>query len=185
MPRLVIIDGKSGSGKTTLANIITEELGLPVLAKDGIKEYLLDTLGSRDRAWSQMAGAAALEMLYAYTGELLAKGQDIVIESAFWADFATDRLRTICQETQTTVLELYCHADARTRKERHTARLKERHPGHINEGLQFDDTIDDERYRPLGLGRIVRIDTTKLAITDYGALLQEIRNFLHLKEGNT
>jgi predicted kinase len=65
MSRLVIIDGKPGSGKSTLAGIIHEKLGVPVVSKDGIKEYLFDTLGSKDREWSQTVGAASMEMLYA------------------------------------------------------------------------------------------------------------------------
>lgn len=46
----VIVNGPPGSGKSTLAGPLAERLGVPLLAKDAVKETLLDTLGYADRA---------------------------------------------------------------------------------------------------------------------------------------
>ena len=43
--RIVLVSGAPGSGKTTLAHPLAEQLGLPLFAKDTIKEALHDNLG--------------------------------------------------------------------------------------------------------------------------------------------
>jgi hypothetical protein len=50
------VTGPPATGKTTLAERISRELGLPLVAKDAIKERLYDTVGAGDRAWSQRLG---------------------------------------------------------------------------------------------------------------------------------
>src|SRR5262249_62157936 len=42
----VLVAGWPGSGKSTLAAALAPELGLPLLAKDEIKEALMDALGA-------------------------------------------------------------------------------------------------------------------------------------------
>jgi predicted kinase len=46
--RHVLITGLPGSGKTTIARPLAHALGLPLVAKDAIKETLFDTLGTDD-----------------------------------------------------------------------------------------------------------------------------------------
>ena len=63
----VLVTGWPGSGKSTLAAALAPELGLPLLAKDEIKEALMDALGAPATvADSQRLGrAAVLAMLRA------------------------------------------------------------------------------------------------------------------------
>ena len=56
----VLVGGWPGSGKSTLAAALAGELDLPLLAKDEIKEALMDGLGRpRTVAESQRLGRAA------------------------------------------------------------------------------------------------------------------------------
>jgi uridine kinase len=48
---IIGVAGPPASGKTTLARAISEELRLPLIAKDAIKERLYDALGPGDREW--------------------------------------------------------------------------------------------------------------------------------------
>jgi predicted kinase len=61
----VLVAGWPGSGKSTLAAALAAELGLPVLAKDEIKEALMDGLGRPDtvEASRRLGRAAVLAML--------------------------------------------------------------------------------------------------------------------------
>jgi adenylylsulfate kinase-like enzyme len=57
----VLVAGWPGSGKSTLAAALAPELGLPLLAKDEIKEALMDALGAPVTvADSQRLGRAAV-----------------------------------------------------------------------------------------------------------------------------
>ena len=57
MPMFVLVAGPPGSGKSSLAAPLAKELGLPLLAKDEIKEALMSELGRR-RRWRTAAGSA-------------------------------------------------------------------------------------------------------------------------------
>ena len=62
----VLAAGPPGSGKTTLAVPLAAELGLPLIAKDAIKEVLMETLGSPATVeQSRVLGRAAVETMLA------------------------------------------------------------------------------------------------------------------------
>ena len=83
-PLLVIVTGPPSAGKTTLARRIARDLGIPLFARDDIKEILFDSLGWSDRAWSRKVGHASWQILYHAMEELLRAGQSLVVESNFY-----------------------------------------------------------------------------------------------------
>ena len=58
---LIIINGAPGTGKTILGRKLSQELSLPLLSRDDIKESLFDNLGWRDHAWSEKLGGVSYE----------------------------------------------------------------------------------------------------------------------------
>ena len=65
----VVVSGPPASGKTTLARAVAPALGLPLIAKDTIKEALMAVLPVPDVAASRVVGRASVAALLAVAAE--------------------------------------------------------------------------------------------------------------------
>src|SRR5262252_6392146 len=82
-PLLVLVTGPPAAGKTTVAWEIAARLGLPLVAKDTIKEALYDALGVGDLEWSTRLGGATFAVLWALLEDSLRAGASVVAEANF------------------------------------------------------------------------------------------------------
>jgi hypothetical protein len=123
-------------------------LGVPLLAKDTVKEALFEALGTGDRAWSQRLGGASMEVLFA----LAADAPAAVLESFWRRPHAVDRLRALRP-----LLEVHCACPPEVSLARYRERA--RHPGHGGVG---EDEIAAwaADAGPLELGPVLEVDTT-------------------------
>ena len=80
---LVIVHGSPATGKTTIARFLSEQLNLPLVTKDDIKERLFESLGWSDREWSRKVGAATYSILVYIVEQQLRAGGSLIIESNF------------------------------------------------------------------------------------------------------
>lgn len=162
--KLIIINGSPGSGKSTLAKPLAKELDLPLIAKDTIKEFLFDQLGTSDRLWSRTLGKASNNFLYNLAGTMLSDGQSLIIESAFEKTFAVPSLLSIIKQYHPQVIEIYCTADSEIRKQRFIDRNEsgERHPGHVDHENYAANAGSDfsAKYAPIEISKVVHVDTT-------------------------
>jgi len=155
---LVYVSGAPGSGKTTLAAALATELGYPLLAKDMIKEKLHDALDGPldpDRAWSRRLGAAAMELLW----ELAAHAPSVVIEANFRPhhDYELAKIRGLAPDP----VEVYCSCPPEVAERRYNERSPSRHPVHVVD--TWPTTARTEFDGPVGVGRLVTVDTTSPA----------------------
>ena len=81
--RIVVVTGPPASGKTTLAVAISEHLGIPLIAKDGIKERLYEAFGSGDREWSRWLGRGTYPLIFHFLEAHLRVGCSVVVEGTF------------------------------------------------------------------------------------------------------
>ncbi len=179
-PLLVIISGAPGTGKTTLGRRIAEELRLPLIAKDDIKELLFDTLGWNDREWSRRLGIATFPLLYYFVETQLRVGRSLVVESNFRSELATPTFLDLKQKYGFEPFQILCWTEPKVLLERVRRRSLsgERHPGHVDHlhYEEFDATLLLSEHDVLHIsGTVIRLDTTDFASIDYQALSERLR----------
>jgi predicted kinase len=140
----VVVSGAPGSGKTTLALAIAPALGLPLIAKDTIKEALMSVLPVPDPDTSRLLGRASVAVLYA----VAAQSEGAVLEIVW------HRSRTLpdMQRLGRSLVEVFCRCDTRLAAQRYAARSSSRSPGHFDSLRTPAELWNDEVARPVAGG---------------------------------
>jgi predicted kinase len=160
----VLVAGPPGSGKTTLAGPLAASLGLPLIAKDVIKEVLMQTLGTPTTVeQSRVLGRAAVETMLA----VAQSAPGAVLESNF-AAYSAPLLETL----PGTIIEVRCHCPRELALARYRERAEHRHAGHLDNLRDETELWNDELVTPLGVGPVVEVDTS--SPVDIDALAREI-----------
>lgn len=178
---LIVITGHSATGKTTLGRKIAKELNIPFLSKDDFKEILFDTIGFKDREWSQKIGKASYEILYNVLEENLKSNNSVVIESNFEPRYANIKLNKLKEKYKFIPFQIRCFADREILYERFVNRINsgERHLGHSNNTNigELKHYIKDGKIEALYIGgKLYDIDTTDFKTLDYNKLFNAINN---------
>lgn len=159
LPLLVLVDGPPASGKTTIAEALAREFGLPLFAKDEIKEELYESLGADDPDESRRLGAAVYQLLFLIARRELEAGRSLVLEANFVAGTSEVEFSRLPPHR---LVQVYCVAPEEVLMQRYLAR--DRHPGH-HDALRADEVrsaIHSGRHSPLALkGELIELDTTQ------------------------
>lgn len=177
MRRIVLISGAPGAGKTTLAGPLAERLGWPLITKDHIKETLFDAMGGVGDSLeeSRRFGAGAMETLWA----LAARCPQVVLEANFRprSDYEQTRLAGLKAQ----VVEVHCQCPTpeaiRRFKARGAAGVHPAHPWRL-----MDDNTFAEFDRPMGVGEVITVDTTRPTDVD-GVAAEVVRCFAAMATG--
>lgn len=153
LPSLVVVCGPPGAGKTQLAQKLSLKVRLPVIAKDPIKETLMDHFGP-----GEPTGSAAFAVQLSVADAMLTAGSGLILEGAFFRDQL--ELHGLAIRARTVVL--YVRAPLECLVSRYTDRHRDRHPGH--RGLEalpdLRRRVFDGVYEPADVGLpVLRIDT--------------------------
>jgi predicted kinase len=187
-PLLIIVSGPPCAGKTALGRRLAKALSLPFINKDGIKESLFETLGWKDREWSQQLGRAGAELLWYFAEAQLAAARSLIIESNFDPTIATSRLLALKAKVDFEPFQVQCIAAGEILFQRFKARAEsgERHPGHVDylNYAEFQSTLTRPRHYTLEIGgSTVEVDTTDFQQIDYERLIHTVQLSLTRLDG--
>jgi predicted kinase len=147
----VLVAGWPGSGKSTVATALAAGLGLPLLAKDEIKEALLDGLGRpRTVADSRRLGKAAVLVMLRVARQC----PGAVLDST-WYDYALP----LAQDLPGQLAVVHCIVPRPVARARYRARAAHRHEGHLDTA-RSDTELWGQPSRPPQLGPVVPVDTS-------------------------
>jgi predicted kinase len=148
----VLVGGWPGAGKSTLAAGLARELGLPLLAKDEIKEALMEAFGlpATIAASRRLGHAAVLAMLR------VARGCPAAVLDSTWFGYTVPHLRRLSAP----LVEVHCVVPVEVARARYRARAAHRHAGHLD-ARRGEQELWGRPYRPLGVGPVIEVDTRR------------------------
>lgn len=158
----VLVGGWPGSGKTTLSRSLAGELGCALLAKDDVKEALMDQLGApasveESRRLGRAAVAAVLRA---------AQGCPAAVIDSTWFPYSAAMVDALPGP----FVEVRCAVPRELARERYHQRVRdERHL----DGARDEAELWAEPVLPLGVGPLLTVDTSRPV--DITALAADVR----------
>jgi predicted kinase len=152
-PLFVVVSGRPGSGKSTVAAQLASALGLSLLAKDAIKQTLVDVLGAPDVEASRELGRAARLVLTT----VAASSTGAVLDSV-WppGDGAEAALRTLPGR----VVEVHCDIAPELAVQRYQARESQRGASAQVDAERGEDEQSRAGRAVAGGWPVLRVDTS-------------------------
>ena len=198
MNTCILITGLPASGKTTFAMHLGQELGLPMLSKDRIKEILYDTLGFQSPEEKVSLSIAGTSLLYYYAESLMRAGQSFILENNF-ENVLKPQLLHLLEKYDYNSVTVRFGGEMEAIYRRYLARDESpaRHPGHktghaypapastqplLGHSISFEEFQNEVYSRGIHNfsigGAEISVDTTHFEELHYADLVRRVRGLL-------
>ena len=191
----ILVAGIPAAGKSTMAEAIAEQLRLPVISKDRIKENLFDHVGFQSREEKVNLGIVSMEIMYYVAGQLMKAGQPFILENNFEATECG--IKTLLAKYQYTALTITLTGNYKVIHQRFLERdlSSDRHRGHVvndcypekkkhsaeelrAKSISYEDFLSSIEKRGFEAffvdGRRIKVDTTDFSKIDMEKIFLQI-----------
>lgn len=172
-PVYVVVSGPPASGKSTLAPQVAASLGLPLVAKDTIKDAIMSVVDAADVEASRQLGRAAVRAMLAVAEQ---SPIGAVIESNFYRSVAVPELLNLPGH----IVEVFCRCTSEVAWGRYRHRTGTRHAGHFDHERTRAELWNDEVAEPVaGPWPLLEVDTE--SPVDVAAVVRFVQTSLQRK----
>lgn len=191
----ILVAGMPASGKTTFANYLGEQLSLPVISKDRIKEILYDTVGFACKQDKIVLGKAGTSLLYYFAETAMVAQKPFIMENNF-EEVSKPALVQLLEKYHYRWITMRFGADIRVVYNRFIKRNQSssRHKGHVLKNVYPEKTnlllapmsqeefVQEIETRGIGNfsigGAEIVVDTTYFEHVNYEAIVEEVKKMI-------
>lgn len=119
-PKCIIVTGRAGAGKTTLSKKLGQQLYMPVISRDEIKEGYVNTFGVKHDKLPTETNRLVTDFFFDIVCQYLANKVSLVIEAAFQHSVWEWRMSRIIELSHPFII--VCSIDADIAAQRHLQR---------------------------------------------------------------
>jgi len=136
MKNLIIITGDLAAGKSTLAASLANELKIPFITKDTLKEIACDAIGYSSREENRHLSIAATSAMVYFFQQMALANNDLILEANFRED-ELYKIKQIAEENTYRVALIVLTGDINLLYQRFLDRLSNRHIAHCSLNLDY------------------------------------------------
>jgi len=120
-PLLIVITGPPASGKSTLAKLLAQQVHLPVLSRDELKEGYLQTLKQSHSEAGENIGIHIYESFFQIAELFVSKNISVIMEAAFQDKLWKPKLEPLSEKAVIKII--VCKTDFNLIQERFSKRI--------------------------------------------------------------
>lgn len=194
----ILVAGMPASGKSTVARYLSEQMKIPMISKDSLKEVLFDTIGFNSREEKKKLGVASAGLMFHMAEQLMLTGVPFILENNF-ENVTKPQIMELLEKYHYTAITVRLTGDYKKIYERFAKRDRspERHRGHVvndcypePEGsLRENSTMMTYEGLLWGIehrgfdsfcanGPCIVVDTTDINAVNMEGILGEVRKYI-------
>ena len=183
MLNVILITGDLAAGKSTLAHSLSEELNIPCIIKDDLKEIACDAIGYETREENRALSISAMNSMVYFFEQTAQVGSDLILEANFRNEDIV-AIKAIAEEYYYNVVLIKLTGDINLLYQRFLDRLSNRHIAHRS--MHLDSSIDKfASYIQMirNEDMIYPVNSIDMSELDEDEVVEEALNIIHMRLG--